>query len=142
MEMLDTLKEYYSNYDEEAKRIAAEAAGKPGFFGMSRDPKNDQAHVRFYESIGQLVDYFLAVGQEPGDIVEAARFLLGAAAERREMDSFWFTYAAQSHVSAMIPHMSAADCRELADWYDTRYTKLERMPAQRQVYKQLRRAAK
>lgn len=142
VEMLDTLQELYQKYDETAARIRAEAPKFSGLWGMGADPKNHPAHLEFYNGVAAWVEEFLASGPDPKAAADAARIMLGAANQRRKEESYWYTYAAQSHVIPLIPYMDAADCKELADWYDTLYTKLERMPIQRELYKKLRKAAK
>lgn len=142
MEILKQLREHYEKYDETAARVKAEAKSMAGIWGMGSDPKNHPAHLEFYNGVGGMVLEFLTTCPDSAATAEAAKFILAAADLRRDRESFWFTYAAQSHVTAMIPYMNAADCKALAQWYDTRYTKLERMPLQRDLYKKLRKAAK
>lgn len=142
MEFLNQLKEYYEKYDAKALKVKQETKGFGGILGMGEDPRNHPCHVEFYEGVEQMVREFLASGPVSAEVAAAARFILEAANVRREAQSYWFTYAAQGHVIPMIPYMNAADCKALADWYDGVYTKLERMPIQRELYKKLRKAAK
>lgn len=142
MDMLEILKERYRDYDEKAAQVKKETKGVGGIWGMGEDPRAHHCHDVFYEGVGQWVRDFLATGPTSDHVMSAAKFILGAADERREQESYWYTYAAQGHVKSMIPWLAAADCKALADWYDTRYTKLERLPVQRELYKLLRKSAK
>lgn len=142
MDMLEILKEQYRDYDEKAVQVKKEAKGAAGLWGMGEDPRRHHCHDVFYESVGQWVRDFLNTAPNSQYVMIAAKFILGAAAERREEESFWYTFAAQGHVKPMIAWLNGAQCKELADWYDTLYTKLERLPVQRELYKMIRKAAK
>lgn len=142
MEMLTSLREIYQKYDETARRVREEAPKLAGLWGFGPDPKNHPAHMEFYSTVEAWVPQFLAAGPDNKSVAEAARIILEAADARRSEESYWFCYAAQSHVVPLIPYMTGEDCRELADWYDQHYTKLERLPIQKDMYKKLRKAAK
>lgn len=138
MDMLNILQQYYEAYDEKATQVRLQTKGFGGIWGMGEDPKNHPCHVEFYHGVAQLVTDFLTSEPESSVVYEAAQFILGAANQRRERDSYWFAYAAQAHVVPMIEWMSPEDCKSLSQWYDTQYKKLERMPVQRDMYKKLR----
>ena len=142
MDFLNQLQEFYQQYDEKAAKVKRETKGLGGIWGMGEDPRNHPCHVEFYEGVQQMVTDFLAAGPESRDVAAAAKFILEAADLRRETQSYWFCFAAQGHVIPMIPHMNGADCKELVQWYDGIYTKLERMPVQRDMYKKLRKASR
>ena len=140
--MLAQLQAHYQAYDEQAAKVSRETKGMRGVWGMGEDPRNHPCHEQFYYQTEGWVMAFLETQPDSAAVVEAAKLILGAAAQRREQESFWFTFAAQGHVVPMIPWMTARDCAELAAWYDTLYTRLERLPAQRNMYKKLVKAAK
>jgi len=142
MDMLEQLEGYYVAYDEMAAKVSRETKGMRGIWGMGEDPRNHPCHERFYYQIEGWVASFLETQPESTEVAKAAKFILEAASLRRDQDSFWFVFAAQSHVVPMISWMSPQECAELAAWYDTKYTKLERLPAQRNMYKKLTKAAK
>jgi len=142
MDMLQQLKERYRKYEEQARKAVEDAPRFAGFWGMGDDPRRHHCHDMFYEDVQQWVLDFLNTQPDGEMVLEASKFILGYADECREMDTFWYAFAAQSHVIPMFAWMNKAQCKELADWYDTKYTKLERLPAQRDMYKKLRKAAK
>lgn len=142
MESMETLKKLYQDYDAEAVRVKKETKGPGGIWGMGEDPRAHPCHDAFYHAVGSWVTDFISGRPESPLVMDAAKFILGAAAERRERESFWYTFAAQGHVKPMIAWMSGQECKTLADWYDTQYSKLERLPMQREVYKMLRKSAR
>ena len=138
MEILELLRQHYESYDAKAAQVRRETKGFGGIWGMGEDPRNHPCHVEFYDGVGQLVAAYLAGDPSGAEVAQAAKYILAVADARRNEDSYWFTFAAQGHVVPMIPRMDPRDCKELADWYDTRYKKLERMPIQRDMYKKLK----
>lgn len=142
MDMLAQLQELYSAYDEMAAKVSRETKGMRGIWGMGEDPRNHPCHESFYYQVEGWVATFLETQPDSAEVMEAAKLILEAASLRREKESFWFVFAAQSHVVPMIPWMTAGECADLVKLYDTMYTKLERLPAQRNMYKKLTKAAK
>ena len=142
MDFRNQLQEFYHRYDEKAAKVKRETKGLGGIWGMGEDPRNHPCHVEFYEGVQQMVADYLATGPDSAGVAAAAKFILEAADLRRETQSYWFSFAAQGHVIPMIPYMNSSDCKDLMQWYDTVYTKLERMPVQRDLYKKLRKASK
>ena len=142
MDMLEELQKRLLAYDEKASQVKKNIKGLAGIWGMGEDPRNHPCHEEFYNEIEVWTREFLGSQPDAGTVAEAAKMIIAAAAERREMDSFWFTYAIQAHAIPMISWMDAASCRELAKFYDSLYTKLERLPVQRELYKKLTKAGK
>lgn len=140
--MLTRLREIFTRYDEAAKAVRRESRGLAGIWGMGEDPRSHHCHDQFYQEVDAWVTEFLYTQPDAAAAAEAVRIILAAADERRDRESYWYSFAAQSHVVPMIPWLTAADAGAIADWYDTVYTKLERLPAQRNMYKALRKAAK
>lgn len=140
--MLTRLQEIFTQYDKAAAAARRETKGLAGIWGMGDDPRNHHCHDQFYQEVDAWVMEFLYTQPDAAAVAEAVKLILGAADERRNRESYWYSFAAQSHVGPMIPWLRAADARAIADWYDTVYTKLERLPAQRNMYKALRKAAK
>lgn len=140
MDMLEKLREMYLAYDEKAAQVKKGA--KVSIWGMGEDPRNHPCHEEFYNSMELWVREFLESQPDGDAVAEAAKLIIEAAAHRREKDSFWFTYAAQAHVIPMIGWMNPQMCRELVSYYDSLYTRLERLPVQRDLYKKLVKAGK
>ena len=106
---------------------------------MGDDPRRHACHEQFYEDVAAWVAAFQA--KDPtGEQAEAAvRWILESAAEHRDEDVYWYMYAAQGHAKNLIPRMTAEACAQLAAWYDEAYPALDRMPAQQEVYRLLKR---
>ena len=135
--MLEQLKERYKKYAADAEKVAKEASPMAGVWGWGEDPRNDACHTRFYEDIGLWMDAFLA--SNPSDEVryQVAEWILCAAAEQGNQNTFWFLYAVQGHCKPLIPLLSKEQRTKLRDYYDAHYPKKDRMPVQKELYKLL-----
>lgn len=142
MDELMKLKEIYRLYEQQASQVRQESKGFGGIWGMGEDHRSNPCHDAFYKSVGQWVHDYLNTNPDGAGVMTAAQWILGAADTMREKEAFWYVYAAQRHVMPMIPWLTGTQCKQLADWYDAHYTKLERLPVQRELYKKLCKAAK
>lgn len=140
--MLERLKDRYGQYEQEARQVRERARPTDGLFGMGADPRKDACHDRFYEDVGRWVGEFLAAEPGPNEAAEAAEWILRAAADHREQDTYWYMYAAQGHVKELLRRMPPERCAALAAWYDSAYPPVERMPVQKEIFKLLRRYGK
>ena len=135
--MLEQLRLRYRQYEQQAEKAMQDAPKFAGFLGMGEDPRRHRCHDMFSEDVQLWVQEFLSTQPDRESVLEAAKIILGAADDCREKSSFWYVFAAQVHVIPMFSWMSPVQCRELAAWYDTKYTKIERLPAQRDMYRKL-----
>lgn len=141
MEMVQQLHQRYKSYVTELDRVYAEAKPADGLFGWGDDPRKDPCHMRFYEDVEGWTKAFLTDNHDPSAVFEAVSFMLRVPSEYREHQGFWFMYAAQGLARDMIPMLTAQQCAELRDFYDTAYQKRDRMPVQKELYKLLKKGA-
>lgn len=134
------LMEIYARYFENAAKVRAKASPLAGIWGMGNDPRNDRCHDEFYEAVESWVGLF------DGDAAaarEAVRFILGAALEyKQNKDVYWYLFAAHKLTLSLISRLEPTDGKTLFAWYDQSFPKKERLPAQQQVWKALKRAGK
>ena len=142
MDMLAHLKDIYAQYSHDVKELRQNASVFDGMFGMGNDPRDDRLHDVFYDYVGKWAELFLQQNPSGEDVAAAVRWILEAAALHRNEDVYWYYFAAQIHVKAMIPLLAADDCKAIRDWYQEHYPRIERMPVQRDVYRMLCRSAK
>ena len=135
--MLEQLKERCVQYQAEAEKAAKEAPPMAGVWGWGADPRNDACHTRFYEDAGQWMEQFLAASPSSEELYRAAEWLISAAAEQGNEQTFWFLYAAQGHCKPLIPLLNKEQRTVLKDYYDAHYPKRDRMPVQKELYKLL-----
>ena len=139
---MEKLRKRYEDYVEQAIMIRKKAGPLAGIFGLSNGPQDDPAHVIFYEDVQKWVADFMKTDPDGAASFEAARFLICASAEMGQADSYWMMYAAQGLARVLIPRLTAENCRLLQNFYDENYPAKERMPVQKDLYKQLKKGAK
>ena len=116
---LSELREIYEIYDAEL----AEAVKKSGLFsgvlgfGTCRDPRADRCNEKFYESVKQWVDGFLATVPSPEKVMEAAEVILWSAARSSGKMSYWYKLAAQSHAIKLLPYLTESMLADLERSY-------------------------
>ena len=135
--MLDQLLTYYEDYEKKLRKVYEKASPMAGVWGMGNHPKDDPCNEQFYENVENWTKEFLAGSPSQQEAEEAAEWMIRLAQEHRQDKTFWFCYAIQAHAKDLIPLMSQEKALELQKWYDEAYPKLERLPAQNEVYKVL-----
>ena len=134
------LKEIYARYYERAAQVRAKASPLAGVWGLGNDPRHDRCHEDFFEAVQGWVERF------DGDAAaarEAVQWILGeSAAQKQNRDVYWFLFAAHKLTLQLIPRLDPADSMALFGWYDKHFPKKERLPAQQQVWKALKKAGK
>lgn len=141
MTTLETLEKLYRDYCEKAEQVRRKASRFAGAFNMGDDPRRHSCHEQFYEDVAHWTTGFLAEDPTAEQAEAAVRWILESAAAHRDEDVYWYMYAAQGHTKNLIPRMEARACAELAAWYDETYPVLDRMPAQQEVYRLLKKQA-
>ena len=141
MEMVQQLQQRYKSYVSELDQVYADARPADGLFGWGDDPRKDPCHMGFYEDVERWTKAFLADSHDQTAVFEAVSYMLRIPAEYRGHQGFWFMYAAQCLARDMIPMLTAQQCGSLRDFYDGAYRKCDRMPAQKELYKLLKKGA-
>ena len=143
MILLQTLKNRYNRYIEEAQEARQKAGLCDGLFGMGNDPRKHPCHGNFYEAVGTWVEDFLRDDPGEPECAEAAEWILKAADLNREnQDVYWYMYAAQTHALPVIEKLTREDAKLLLQWYDRAYPARDRMPTQDQVFRALKKTAR
>lgn len=139
---MEKLQEIYSEYIQTVARVYKEAKPMDGVFGWGDDPRQDPCHMRFYEGVQQWVENFLKTAPDSEDTFRAVRFILREPSLHQGESCFWFMYAAQGLTRTLIPLLDRTQCNLLREYYDASYPKRDRMPAQNEVYKLLKKGGR
>lgn len=142
MEMLQQLRDIYSKYVADVKKVYKDAKPMDGLFGWGDDPRKDPCHMRFYEEVEKWAGDFSAQTPDRAHVYEAVRIILETPAAHRGNHCFWFMYAAQGFARDLIGQLDRSRCLQLREFYDEAYPKRDRMPVQREIYKLLKKGAK
>lgn len=140
--MLEQLKACYAQYEREARQAVLNANPTDGLFGMGADPRKHPCHDQFYRAVEAWVAEFLKGEPSDWEIADAAEWIIRAADGHRDEETYWYMYAAQIHAQPLIQRMPAHRSAELAEWYNSAYPAIDRMPVQKTVFKLLRKCGK
>ena len=80
---------------------------------------------------------FLKGNPVQADVDQVAEWILTLAKIHREDHTYWFCYALHAHAKGLIPLMSREKVRQMQEWYNEAYPKVDRLPVQNEVYKLL-----
>lgn len=139
--MVQKLKERYARYVETAEKVRQKAPAMAGMFGLGNDPRRHPCHEEFYEDVAVWAAEFRAGNPDQTAANEAVSWIVGAAANHRDKDVYWFMYAVHGHCRDLIPLLSPEDCAGLVRFYDENYPRRDRMPVQKEVYRLLKKRA-
>ena len=134
------LKALYEGYYEKATAVRRKASLFDGFWGFGRDPAKDACHEDFYESVAEWVSNFHET--DPDRILEVVKFMLAAPLEHCGEDVFGYLFAAHGLLIPLLPKLRREDCTELAQWYDKKFPRSQRLPLQQKVWKTLKELGK
>ena len=135
--MLSQLIAYYNDYEKELEELHKKAPATAGLLGIGGHPKDDRCNEIFFYNVEKWVDRFLKGNPEQADVDAVAEWLLRLADAHRQDHTYWFCFAIQAHARGLIPRMSREKAQELQEWYNEAYPRLDRLPAQNEVYKML-----
>lgn len=125
----------YTQYEEEYTAVKKKAPPLSGFLGFGSDPKKDPCHERFFQSVEKWIKDFLDGEPDSEGAYEAVHWIVSAAAEHKGKPVYWFMYAAHGLCRELVPLLSADQCAEMKDLYDTHFHRRDRMPAHMELYK-------
>lgn len=138
---MQELKAIYDRYKEEYKAVRDKAPRFDGILGFASSTKKDACHHRFFQSVTQWVQEFLAEEPDQEAVGEAVEWILSASIEHKKKPEYWFMYAVHGLCKEMVPLLSADQCKQFQDLYDANFPKRDRMPAHVELYKLLREGA-
>jgi len=138
MATLQQLYELYDAYEKKAEKVRSKASRFAGAFNLGDDPRRHECHEQFYDDVEDWVSAFLKEDPSQQEISAAAHWLLETAAAHRDEDVYWYLYAIHAHTKPLIPRLEKEDCRKLLEMYDSTYPVLDRLPAQQEVYRLLK----
>lgn len=140
--MIETLKELYITYQEDATKVKKAAPRLAGVFGLGEDPRKHPVHETFYRNVEKWIGEFVVSAPDQPQAFEAASYILEAPGQNFQTEGYWFYYACIGFIQPLIPYLSKEDCKKLADRLNILYPRIERMPLQQDTYKKLLKAAK
>ena len=135
--LLDAFSDYRKDIDSYERRR------KPtdGLFGLGRSLRDDPCHERFDERVAQAVQEMCAAQPAPDTAERAVRLLiLRGDADGWPTAAQWMFRAVERHCVPLIPFLTPGAAAVLYREYAERYRPWDRLPAQKDVLKALKKA--
>ena len=139
---MEALQQLYTDYLAEVVEVRRNAPRFAGIFGLGEDPRKHPCHTIFYNNVEKWVEEFLAAKPSRDAALETAWFFLEAPKKHEETESYWFMYVCIGFIRKLIPYLTAADCKALAERFNALYPRRDRMPVQQETFKMLQKASK
>ena len=134
---MEQLKACYESYFAKAQKVWKERPAWDGMLGLGASTKDHPCHMEFYESVQLWVEDFLkAPTTETAET--AITYILQTPENYRGQFTYWTLYAAQGLARPLVALISPAHAGRMRAWYDATYSRQERMPVHRQLYKLLK----
>lgn len=110
-----------------------------GFLGFGHSLRDDACHARLDERVEQTISELCASQPSPEEAERAVRFLL----LRDDVQSWptacqWMIRAVERHSLPLIPFLTREAAAAFLREYGERYSRWERLPAQKEVFKALK----
>ena len=136
------LKDIYETYLQKVSKVMENASTFDGVWGWGDDPRKNPCHMKFYEAVEDHLKQLLAQQAGEETLYAAADWIIRSASDHKGTAAYWYMFAAHGLCLDLVPLLTPAHCAALRDFYDTHYSKLDRMPVQKDLYKRLKKRAK
>lgn len=139
---MEALRQLYTDYLAEVIEVRRNAPRFAGVFGLGEDPRKHPCHTIFYNNVEKWAAEFVAEQPSRDAALEVAQFLLEEPKKNADTDGYWFLYVCIGFIRSLIPFLSPADCKALAERFNALYPRRDRMPVQQETFKMLQKAGK
>ena len=137
--MRDQIKKLTEDYISATDALLANRKFGEGVFGMPDSARSSPVHMEYYNAVEAAVNDYLAAAPQAEEADETVRFLLTASEEYPCSNlATWMLIAIQKHTLPLIPLMSDEKRAEMFSWFNTHVPRLQRLPAQRDIIKALK----
>ena len=129
----------FDAYLDEVDEVMRRKKPGDGIFGAANGPQHHPCHARFDQLVGELTAQLSASSLSAEAAADIVGFLLHDESLDRGVDcARWMLLAVQRHCLPLIPRLSPDDAHSLCTWYEERYPRSMRFPAQEDIIKALR----
>ena len=138
-EAFAALEEAFAAYRQDLDNYEKKRKPTDGLLGFGHSLKDDSCHERFDERVQQAIGQICNITPSPEQAERAARLLL----TRDDLPSWplaaqWMLRAIERHSIPLIPFLSEEAAAAFLKEYSARYKRWERLPAQKEVLKALK----
>ena len=135
------LEQAFAKYRQELEEFSRKSKPTDGLLGFGRSLKDDPCHDRFDGRVREAVDGICAASPTPEDAEKTVSLLLRYDARGWPLAAQWMLRAMERHALPLIPFLAPEAAAVFQKEYAARYKAWERLPAQQEVFKALKRRA-
>ena len=140
--LLAELAQAFDVYRQDLERYEQKKNPLGGLFGVGSSLKDDSCHDRLDEKIGKTVGEMAALIPSAEEAVRAVRMLLKPQdGTPWPLAAEWMLRAIERHTLPLIPFLTPQDAGAFLKEYASRYRPWDRLPAQKEVCRALKRQA-
>lgn len=137
MRAKEEIQSRYEAYLEEIARVISTAKPGAGLFGIGVSPKNDPCNDRFFTDIQSCLTGIAERAPSSDETEEALSYIYTAQESRRQDFVFFVLSAVHGMTMPLVQYLTPEAAGRLADAYETGIKRVERMPVQTQLLKEL-----
>ena len=137
--MTEKLTKLTKDYISETDDLIANRRPGEGIFGLPDHAKSSPCHMEYYNKIEAAVAEASGDKPDAGTAEQLVRFLLTAEDQFScSQLASWTLLAIQRLSLPLIPYLSSEAKRDLYAWFGKKVPRLQRMPVQQEIYKELK----
>ena len=137
MRAKDEIQQRYEAYREEIAKVIANAKPGAGLFGIGISPKNDPCNDRFFTDIQNSLAGIAERAPSSDEAEEVMSYIYTAQESRRQDFVFFVLSAIHGMTLPLVKYLTPEAAGRLADAYEENVKRVERMPVQQQLLKEL-----
>lgn len=110
-----------------------------GLFGILKGPKDDACHDQFIKDLEAKLTCFASVDPDPQDVFSLLQFMYSLPLKYADDKMlYWMFMAVHTLAVDLVSRLDSKDAKALYDQYSSDYPKWERLPAQKNTLKALK----
>ncbi len=142
-EFFTALAQAFVDYRQDLEQYEKKRRPTDGLFGFGHSLQDDPCHARFDERVEKAVAQICALPPSPEEAERAVRLLLPKNDPASwPLAAQWMLRAIERHAIPLIPFLSSGAAAAFLREYTDRYKRWERLPAQKELFKALKKQAK
>lgn len=128
----------YDDYISKASLAKEKSSPMEGLFGSKSSPKDSPCHEDFYSALKDKLNSFVDVGISQESAMSVIAYIISSSTiHRKDTLVFPMMYAAIGLIEPLIDKVDASQAMTIADFFESNYSKSDRLPVQERVYKAL-----
>lgn len=131
--------ELYDSYIEKVNELERNKKFTAGLLGLTKGPKDDPCHDEFIEDLKKKISEFASADPQSEDVYTLLKFMYEAPLEHKDNHLvYWMFMAAHTLSCDLCAFLTKEDAADLYKQFNAAYPRYERLPAQKNVLKALK----